>query len=70
MNSDVENKLTKKFNFTYKSKCTDFDNAMKQMKLFQTNLQREEVLNVLFLKAKQTPSDTHTNIDYILIRVK
>jgi hypothetical protein len=70
MNSDEGNELTKKFNFTYNSECTDSDNAMNPLKLFEINLQLEEGMNVLFLEGNQIPSDTHTNIDYILIRVE
>jgi hypothetical protein len=70
MNRDVESEITKKFNFKYKSKCTDYNNAMNQLKLLQINHLRENGLNVLFLEAKQIPSDDDTNIDFIVIRVE
>ena len=70
INRDAESELTKKFNFTYESKSTDFNNAKNQMKLFQIKLLREDGLNVLFLKAKQIPSDNDTNIKFIVIQVE
>ena len=63
--SDAESELTKKFNFTYK--CTDRAIAMNQLELLQGNLLREDGLNVLFLDAKQIPSDNDTNINFIVI---
>ena len=70
INSDVESDLTKKFNFTYESKCTDFDNAMNQLKLYPINPLHEGGLNILYLEAKPIPSDYDTNIKFIVIRVE
>jgi hypothetical protein len=67
INSDAESELTKKLNFTYNSKCTDFKNAMNQLILLQTSLLREEELNILVLEATQIPRNNHTEISILLV---
>ena len=46
INSGIVSKLTKKFNFTYKSKCTDFNNALNKLILLRINLRHEDELNI------------------------
>jgi hypothetical protein len=67
INSDAESELTKKLNFTYNSKCTDFKNAMNQLTLLQASLLREEELNILVLEATQIPRYNHTEISILLV---
>jgi hypothetical protein len=64
INSGVESKLTKKFTFTYTSKCTDFNNAMKQLQFFRINLINEVKLKILFLKLR---CDNHVKMSILFV---
>jgi hypothetical protein len=65
VNIDVDSKSTKKFNFSYKSQCTDVNNAIKQLKLILISLLQEDELNVLFFEAP-VPSDDQVEISISL----
>jgi hypothetical protein len=67
INSGVESELIKKFNFTYKSKCTNFNDAMKQLAHLQLNLLHEGELKILSLEATQLPSDDDTEISILFV---
>ncbi len=67
INSGAESELTNKFNFTYKSKCTDFKNAMNQLTLLQANLLREDELDILSLEATKIQCDNHVEISILFV---
>src|SRR5438552_2767987 len=65
IDSDVELKLINKFNFVYKSRCTDFNNAINKLILLRINLLRVDGLNVSFFEATKTQSDNHTEMSIL-----
>ncbi len=67
VNNYSESKLSNKFKFTYKSKCTDLNNAMNQLTLLLANLLREDGLNILSIEATQIPSDDDTEISILIV---
>ena len=67
VNNYSESKLSKKFNFTYKSKCMDLKNAIKQLTLLQMNLVHENELNILTSEVKQIPLDDVTEISISMV---
>jgi hypothetical protein len=52
-----ESKSSKKFNFTYKSKCADVKTVVNQLEIFRNNLFYDyDDLNISFLEAAKIPS--------------